>query len=221
MSLLAIIPARAGSKGIKNKNLVNVKGYPLIYWSINAARQSTFIDRVVVTTDCHEIAKVSKAFGVDVISRPSHLSTDQTPMAPVITHTINELLNKGISYSNVVLLQPTSPLRTCQHIEEAYQLYLEKNATMVVSVFEPEFNLGKSYIQKSNGEIESAFANDFPHLRRQEMPKFLMPNGAIYLFYAQDFMSRENFAKNNVHPYIMSRADSIDIDTYSDLERLS
>ena len=132
---LAIVPARAGSKGIKDKNIVELNGKPLIAYSIESGIKSKYIDKVVVTTDGKEIAKVARKYGAEVpFMRPSYLSSDTAKTIDAVIHCIEEMKKLGEEYDYMVLLQPTQPLRQAWHIDEAIELILEKNEEALVSV---------------------------------------------------------------------------------------
>ena len=133
--VLAIIPARSGSKGIKDKNIINLNGKPLIAYSIEAGLKSKYIDKVVVTTDGEEIAKVARAYGAEVpFMRPDYLSSDTAKTIDAVMHCIEEMKRLGEEYDYIVLLQPTQPLRQSWHIDEAIELILEKDEEALVSV---------------------------------------------------------------------------------------
>lgn len=133
--ILAIIPARAGSKGIKDKNIIDLNGKPLIAYSIEAGLKSKYIDKVVVTTDGEEIAREAIKYGAEVpFLRPEYLSSDNAKTIDAVIHCIEEMEKLGEKYDYVVLLQPTQPLRQSWHIDEAIELILEKNEEALVSV---------------------------------------------------------------------------------------
>src|SRR3989344_1132419 len=119
--ILAIIPARGGSKGIPGKNIKLLAGKPLIAHSIEAARNSRFINRVIVSTDDEHIANAARKYGAEIIMRPKELAEDKTPMDPVLQHAVEFLEKENYIPEAVMLLQPTSPLRTTEHINEAIE----------------------------------------------------------------------------------------------------
>src|SRR5437773_10824444 len=132
MDVLALIPARGGSKGLPRKNLALLVGQPLLAWTVAAARESECVTRAVVSTDDDEIAEVTRRLGAKVLLRPPELATDETPMRAVVEHALAELGRPDV----LVLLQPTSPLRQARHVDEAVRLLLESGAEAVVSVVE-------------------------------------------------------------------------------------
>ena len=124
-SFLAIIPARGGSKGIPNKNIFELNAKPLIAWTIEAAKQSVYITRTMVSSDDDKILAVAQQYGADVIIRPTVLAQDTTPTGPVIDHVVEQLSDNGEHYDYIVLLQPTSPLRNASDIDNAIEKLLQ------------------------------------------------------------------------------------------------
>lgn len=216
--ITALITARGGSKGLPRKNILPVNGLPLIGWTINAAKQCMFIDEIYVSTDDGEIAEVSEQFGVKVLQRPDFLATDTASSASVVSHAIRSLKEQGISCEEMVLLQPTSPLRTSEHLNEALTQYIESKASLVISVFEPVHTPVKSYIQLDDGSISGLYSVEAPYRRRQDLPKAYQPNGAIYAFSVAEFELQNHFPRSKVFPYVMSETNSTDIDTIEDLK---
>jgi CMP-N-acetylneuraminic acid synthetase len=214
---IALITARGGSKGLPRKNILPLNGVPLIAWTIKAALESDCIDNVYVSTEDDEIKSVSLALGAQVISRPVELAQDNSGSEPVIAHALEFLKVKGVVTTAVFLLQPTSPTRTSQHINEAYDLYVKKSANCVISVFEPEHSPAKAYKLNDDGSIEGLLCIGAPYSRRQDLPRSFQPNGAIYIFSTDVFMLYKLIPRTKVYPYIMNKNASIDIDTLDDL----
>ena len=134
--LIAIITARGGSKGLPGKNIKLFNNLPLIAHSIKAAQESEIFDKILVTTDCSDIAKVAIDFGATVLMRPSVLAEDTSSSYDVVEHVIKSEADLGNKYNSFMLLQPTSPLRNAVHIKEAYHLYLKSSAASVLSIVE-------------------------------------------------------------------------------------
>ncbi|MFG0885955.1 cytidylyltransferase domain-containing protein [Vibrio sp. CJQ_6] len=216
MSNFALITARGGSKGLPRKNVLPLKGKPVIAWTIEASMKCPQIDRVVVTTDDEEIADVSRKFGAEVINRPSHLATDEATSEAVISHAIAEL-EKTENITTIVLLQPTSPLRNSSHISDALALHNEQGATCTISVFEPSHCPAKAYRLNENGTISGLYGAAAPYTRRQDLPTTYQPNGAIYIFSVDSFKQFNQIPREDVYPYEMSEKQSADIDTLEDL----
>lgn len=216
MSLVAIIPARAGSKGIPNKNMARLASKPLIQYTIEAALQAPSVTRILVTSDSQEILRLAEDLGVESIQRPTALAQDSTPTQPVIVHCLQ---STGISESShqVALLQPTSPLRTAIHIEQAVEHLQAQNANLVVSVTSSAYHPMKAYKLNAHGFLEGAFGADYPYRPRQSLPDCYFANGAIYLFLAGDFLRTGDFPRSRIVPYVMSERYSLDIDSKEDL----
>jgi CMP-N,N'-diacetyllegionaminic acid synthase len=181
MKVLGVIPARGGSKGIARKNLRTVGGEPLIGHAIRSARESRVLDRFVVTTDDHEIADVSRRHDAPVVRRPGELAGDETPIAPVLRHALEEAERRwGERYDVLVLLQPTSPIRTGKDVDAAVAL-LETGPAFdsVVSVCAMEdVHPGRMYRLEGGGL--AALWPEWERARRQELPAVYYRNGAIY-----------------------------------------
>ena len=214
---VALITARGGSKGLPKKNILSMAGKPLIAWTIEAALSAKCIDKVYVTTDNVEIAEVSRQFGANVIPRPDELAQDETGSEPVIAHAIEYLQAVNIEVTQVFLLQPTSPLRNAKHIEAAWQLYCQRHAACLISVFEPKHTPAKAYKVNSDGTISGLLSDSAPYTRRQDLPTAVQPNGAIYIFSAAAFMELRQIPRQNVVPFMMNQNDSVDIDSAEDL----
>ena len=196
---LAIIPARGGSKGIEGKNIKSLMEKPLISYTIEAAKASTYIDKIIVSTDCEKIASVSKEYGAHVIKRPGNISTDTSKVVDAVLHVLSH-----VSTENVILLQPTSPLRKTFHIDEAINLYVKTN-TSVLSVHETKSPL---FIRdKKNKPI----MNKGSDVHRQDTEPYYMVNGAIYINKAS-YINKNTRFNHNETAYIMDKVFSIDID---------
>ncbi len=215
---IAIIPARGGSKGIKNKNIVLLRGKPLIAYTIEAAKESRIFDEILVSTDSTEIARVATKYGANVpFMRPTELSTDSASSIDVIVHTLSYFIENGTYFDYFVLLQPTSPLRTSSDIINAAQLVFEKDANSVVSVCEAEHT---TFLINTLPEDLSLFKFiDKSMIKpRQELPKCYRINGAIYIAKVDYFLENRNFYGEKSFAYIMPRERSVDIDDYIDLK---
>ena len=218
MKVIAIIPARGGSKGIPRKNLVNFSGKPLIQWSIDAALKSTYITDVVVSSDDDEILNVAQENkGVLAIKRPIELAQDSSKTAPVLTHVLESL--NGIKYDYLILLQPTSPLRTAEDIDLAFEKLLNSEATSLISVCELEHHPYKSFKLDENGYLQGIINNDYPFYPRQSLPKTYRANGAIYIIKVNDFIKDETLFTNKATHFEMSIDASLDIDAITDLRQ--
>ena len=211
-SIIAIIPARGGSKGVPRKNIKKLGGKPLIAYTIDEALKSKYLDHVFVSTEDPEIAKVSKECGAQVIGRPSALADDTSKTVEAILHAVEYLEREDIHPRIIVLLQPTSPLRSTEDIDAAVKLYLDNECDSVIGVCEPDhspfwcFTLSGRYLQ-------TLFDKKYDNTRRQDLPKVVMPNGAIYVSSPKSIRKNEGFYGDRTIAYCMPPERSIDIDT--------
>lgn len=215
--MIAIIPARAGSKGLPGKNIKLLNGKPLIAYTIEAALKSKGISRVIVSTEDNKIAEVSKEFGAEVpFMRPENLATDTSLSLDVYEYTINRLeLEEKTSIKNFVVLQPTSPLRTYDDIDAALKLFSEKKAFSVISFcLEHHPIIWHKHVKRS-GKIVPIFEDKLQN--RQQIKPTYFPNGAIYILNKKVFQTRSYYGENSF-AFIMDRNNSTDIDTIEDFE---
>ncbi|SES96042.1 N-acylneuraminate cytidylyltransferase [Methanococcoides vulcani] len=212
---IAIIPARGGSKGIPRKNVRLLAEKPLIAHSIEAALNSKYVEQVLVSTEDQEIVDVSREYGADIIKRPEELAQDSSPTIDTIFHVINSLEIQNNSVDVVALLQPTSPLRTADDIDDAIELFLKSECESLISVCEaghPPFWHSKI----EEGYLKPIFDEKYLNMRRQDLPKTYLPNGAIYLSTPKNLKKYRSFYCPKTIPYIMPIQRSIDIDTEID-----
>lgn len=209
-SALAIIPARGGSKGIKRKNIRELAGRPLIAYTIDAAKTSDAVDRVIVSTDDEEIGDVAIAAGAEVpFMRPTELARDDTLTEPVLAHALTELDEE---FDQFVLLQPTSPLRTAEHVTEAIRKFEQSDATSLLSVHQ-----SKNYRWQYTEEGATQINFDGNRSRRQEKQPEFAENGAIYMTEVDAYLETENLTEGRTELYEMSERSSVDIDVPFDL----
>lgn len=224
---LAIITARGGSKGIPRKNIKLLKGKPLIQYTIEAALNSKYLDRVVVSTENDEIARISKNLGAEVpCLRPRELARDSTHSLPVLQHMIG-YLKRAESYEPyaVVTLQPTSPLRTSQHIDEAIKKFLaDPKADSLVSVMRAPHNMTPTSLMDIKGKylVDALPVRGIRVLRRQAKPTYYARNGAA-IYITKTAGLNDYIFGGKILPYLMSKTESFDIDDLEDwriVERL-
>jgi CMP-N,N'-diacetyllegionaminic acid synthase len=222
-TFLAIIPARGGSIGIPRKNLRLLNGKPLIAWTIEAALNTVGLDRVVVSTEDEEIAEISKLYGAEVpFMRPTNLARDNTPTLEVLQHILYQF-DRDESYSPdaVVTLQPTSPLRTNKHIEEALCLFeADIRADCLVSCIKVPHNFHPESVMtlQKNGYLKPYSDKKVLPSRRQDKTEIYARNGAaIYITRASN-LDRFIIGGNTI-PFLMNNHESVDIDTEEDLLR--
>jgi len=213
MSVLAIIPARGGSKGIPRKNIKPLMAKPLIDWSIEAAKQSSCIDRIIVSTEDKEIASVACELGVDVpFMRPDELAADDTPGVAPVLHAISQLPN----YDWILLLQPTSPLRTAEDIDGIWQFCQERGAPSAVSVCEVGKHPYWMYKCDAAERLEPLIKGRPDVTRRQDLPPAYALNGALYLARTDWLLEQQDFIGPETRGYIMPPERSVDLDTPQD-----
>ncbi|MDN2708440.1 acylneuraminate cytidylyltransferase family protein [Janthinobacterium sp. SUN118] len=209
MKTLALIPARGGSKGIPRKNINMIAGKPLIAWTIEAALASTLLDGVVVSTDNAEIAEVALRYGAQVpFLRPAELARDETPGVEPVLHALQQLPD----YDAVLLLQPTSPLRSSADIDACLALAREREAVSVVSVSEPDAHPDWMYRMTATQQLEKLLTSQ-SHTRRQDLPTVLTLNGALYFANADWLRRSRTLLADETLAYVMPADRSVDIDT--------
>ena len=215
MSTLFLIPARGGSKGLPRKNIKLLSGKPLIGYAIDLAKMFTNSEDICVSTDDIEIAKVANDFGVNPpFIRSKNLASDNAGMNDVILDAIQFYEKRGIFYEKVVVLQPTSPLRTYENVKQAMELFTE-DIELVVSVKETSSNPyyvlfeenGEGFLEKSKPGI---------YLTRQECPIVYEYNGAVYVYNVDALKSKRISTFSRIKKILMSDTQSIDIDTQLD-----
>jgi len=211
MKTLGIIPARGGSKGIPKKNIKLLCGKPLIAYTIESALASV-LDKVIVSTDCEEIAEVSRRYGAEVMMRPSELAKDTTPTLPVLKDVVDKL---DEIYDVVVTLQPTSPLRNRKHINEAIKIFEnDYEVDSLVSVVEVPHNFTPEKLMRFEGKY---LVGNSKLKRRQEIETRYARNGAaIYITKIEKL--DKYIIGGKILPYIMTKIDSFDIDDFQDWE---
>lgn len=213
----AIIPARGGSKGLPGKNIADLNGIPLIAWSILAARKSGVCERVIVTSDDDAILDVARSYGAECFKRPADLAADDTTTAATLVHLLVYQLEPPYPVQ-AILLQPTSPFRSQDHILKAVTLSRRADDAPLVSVIEPGEHPLKAFEITEQGTLNGFWSDQAPYTPRQQLPKLFMPNGAIYIFDVERFLKEKDFPRGDVIPYVMKVQDSIDIDTADDLD---
>lgn len=215
MKVLALIPARGGSKGLPRKNVLDIGGHPLIAWTIAAAKQSKYITDVVVSTDDDEIARVSRRYGASApFLRPTDLSSDTASSIDVALHALQFF--GDVHYDYIIFLQPTSPLRTAADIDEAVELMLAKQAASCVSICEVQQSPYIMYTVRPDGSLDSLLPAT-KVTRRQDFPKVYALNGAIYVSSCQRLMTSRAFLDEATVGQLMPLSRSVDIDTADDM----
>lgn len=212
---LAIILARGGSKRLPRKNILPLAGKPMISWTIEAALKSKFVNKVVVSSDDAEILEISLHLGADIIERPKFLATDTASSFDSIKHVIEN----SPSFEYIILLQPTSPLRTMKHINEAITLLENKQADAVISVNETEYSPLWMNTLDNDQSLEHFLHTAVVNSRSQDLPKYYRLNGAIYICKTERLLQEKSFfIYNKIFAYIMDRESSVDIDEQLDFQ---
>lgn len=219
MNNIAIIPARSGSKRLKDKNIKPIKGKPLIAYTIEAALESKVFDKVVVSTDSAIYADIAKEFGAEVpFLRYDYLSTDSTSSWDVVINMLDYYKKNGIEFENVALLQPTSPLRTSDDILKGFHEFKIKDANAIVSVCEVDHSPLWCNTLPDDHSLKGFIAEDILNKTSQELPKYYRINGALYIFKTSELESVSNLYVKGSYAIIMDKIRSIDIDDEYDFK---
>lgn len=217
MRRIAIIPARSGSKGLKDKNIKELNGKPLIAYSIEAALASKMFDKVFVSTDSQKYADIAIQYGADAsFLRSEENSSDTAGSWDVIREVISKLKDIGEEYDEVMLLQATSPLRTVEDIVKSIELLHEKKGNAVVSLTECDHSPIWCNTLPEDKSMDNFDREEYKDLPRQMLPKFYRYNGAIYLVTAEELQKKERMLEKGCYAYVMPQNRSIDIDTALD-----
>ncbi|WP_318432656.1 acylneuraminate cytidylyltransferase family protein [Photobacterium leiognathi] len=219
MKILAIIPARGGSKRLPRKNILELCGKPLIQWTIDTALNCSEIDTVMVSTDCLEIADVARRQGVEVpYLRSPELSSDTASSADVVIDVIEYYKSINKYFDAIILLQPTSPLRSVKDIKNAITLFNEKKANAVVSVAECDHSPLWCNTLSDDLCMDNFISEEVKLSRSQDLPTFYRLNGAIYLVDIKCFCKSKSFMPIDTYALVMSQERSIDIDNHMDFK---
>lgn len=220
MNILGLITARGGSKRLPGKNIRSLCGKPLIAWTAEAAFKSRYVTRVMITTDDLEIASVSKKLGVEVpFMRPSALAQDSTPHMAVLEHVTGWLQEShDVLPDYILVLQPTSPLRTAGDIDAAVEIAVQKNADAVISVSEIQKNPTLLWTLADDGRLCEAVEQNPMYYAKQKPSQLLAPNGAIYLIRTEILVSAKTLYPRRSYPYVMPPQRSLDVDTLWDFQ---
>jgi len=216
MNNLAIIPARSGSKGLKDKNIKELNGLPLLAYSIHAAVKSGKFSHVMVSTDSQLYADIAVEHGAEVpFLRAEETATDTASSWDVVREVLQKYKEQGVEFDTVTLLQPTSPMRTAEDIVSAYDLYETKGATTVVSVCEPEHSpLWCNTLPESLSMDH--FLDRASNRQRQQLSKYYRLNGSIYIVSVEKILAGNNIYDDGSYAYVMPTERSVDIDTALD-----
>lgn len=224
MKVLAIIPARGGSKGVPRKNILDINGKPLINYSVEVgveAEKRGIIDKLVVSTDDEEIASVAKEAGADIpFMRPDYLSNDTAKSVDVMIHAYEYFASQGVEYDTILLLQPTTPLRTVEDVKSALEIYEKTGAKSLISCYREEYICD---LVSYHRDGDMAIALNEKHnsgVRRQELPDVYVRNGAIYITSVDYMMKEKKVFDEKPAMYVMPKDKSVNIDCMDDVEML-
>ena len=219
MRNIAIIPARSGSKGLKDKNIRLLDGKPLLAYTIEAALKSKCFDAVMVSTDSKKYAKIAREYGAEVpFLRNAETSQDNTSPWEVMKEVLENYKALGQEFDTFALLQPTSPLRTAKDIRNAYAEMKEKKANAVVSMCELECSMHLVNTLPKSLSMKGFISEEQYNKRRQDIRPYYRFNGAIYISKVKSFMKHMNIYDDRCYAYIMDRNSSYDIDDLNDLK---
>jgi CMP-N-acetylneuraminic acid synthetase len=221
MRVLGLIPARGGSKGIPRKNIRLLGGKPLIAWTIEAARQSRMLTRVILSTEDEEIAEVGRQWGVDVpFMRPKELAEDDTPTLPVVLHALMEVEKQGSHYEAVCLLQPTAPLRKPEWIDACIQLLRDRNADAVITVcrIPHEHHPLWSLMDDGGGWLRFSGSGDVP-VRRQDLPPAYYREGSVYVTRTHTLLAGRSLYGSRLAAFEVAADNSVNLDSEEDWKR--
>jgi len=221
MRILAVIPARGGSKGLPRKNIRLLAGKPLIAWTIEQALMVNKIDRLICSTEDEEISQIARSFGCDVpFLRPKELAGDFIPGTEVMLHAIEYFENRGKAFDTALYLQCTCPFRTSEDIKSAVEEYHKKSAESLVSVCEVEYPVNWMYTISEDGKLKSILDNPDPSplKQRQRFAKVYRPNGAIYLSDVNMLKKTRSFVNPSTVVFVMDKYHSLDIDDEYNLQ---
>lgn len=224
MKILAIIPARGGSKGVPGKNIKILNGKPLLAYTAEVALASRYLDGILVSTDDAEIKEVAQKYGLDVpFLRPTELAQDHTPTIAVVQHALEFLALAGKKYDAVCLLQPTSPFRTVKFLDEAIQKFKSSDCDALISVRKVpvEYNPHWTFVKDSSGNLVIATGEQQIIPRRQELPDAFHRDGSIYITRTEVIMQNHSLLGRSTAYVESTDENHINIDTLSDWEQAS
>ena len=212
--ILGVITARGGSKGIPGKNIKDLGGKPLIAYTIEVAKESKLITDLILSTDNEEIIKVAKEYGCEVpFVRPKKLAEDKTPHLPVMQHAVEFMENeKGCTYDAVLILQPTSPLRTSKDIDGTIKTLFKEGVDSAASIVEVNSGEHPMRMKKLNGNILEPYSVEETTIRRQDLPAAYKRSSAVYAMKRDTFMVKNSLYGDSIAGYLVPIERYVDID---------
>ncbi|GAE87229.1 acylneuraminate cytidylyltransferase family protein [Acetivibrio straminisolvens] len=219
MKNIAIIPARSGSKGLKDKNIKLLNGKPLLAYSIEAAKESGLFEEITVSTDSVKYAKIAEEWGANVpFLRPAELSNDTASSWDAVKYVIEKYRELGREFDTVALLQPTSPLRNSTDIIKGYEIMEKKSANSVIAVCEAEHSPLWMNTLPKNHSMAGFIRPDIANIPRQSIPTYYRINGALYIVKVEYLINCQNIYSDKSYALIMDKENSIDIDDIFDFK---
>lgn len=219
MNNLAVITARSGSKGLKDKNIKLLKGHPLLAYSIEAAKDSGMFDRIFVSTDSEQYAEISRKYGADVpFLRAEEIAGDHASSWDAVREAVEQYEKLGQRFDTVTLLQPTSPLRSADDIIKGYRLFMEKEADYVIGVCPAEHSPLWCNTLPEDMSMDGFISKEIDSKPRQELPDYYRINGALYIVRVSALSGVDDMYHQGCYAYIMPPERSIDIDTAFDFK---
>lgn len=216
IKVIGLIPAKENSSGLKNKNLRKINNLSLVELAIINAKKSKKIDEIYLSSDSDKILKIGTKLGINIVKRKKNLCAKSTPANLVILDFLKNNFDRKRLDHIIVYLQPTSPFRNHKHIDSAIEKFLKYRYELLCSVNEQK-NFFKSLI-KNNNFLSPYFSNKLISQNRQTFKKIYSPNGAIYVFNSKDFLKKNILSFKNCGFFLMNKIESIDIDSYEDLQ---
>jgi CMP-N,N'-diacetyllegionaminic acid synthase len=222
MTVLGLIPARGGSKGIPRKNIRPLGGKPLLQYTAESALASRRLTRLALSTDDEDVARVGRACGLDVpFVRPAELALDTTPTLPVVQHALRWFADRGAAFDAVCLLQPTNPLRRTADIDACIERLEATGADAVITMLEvpADYNPHWVFFEQPDGSVRLSTGERTPIARRQDLPRALHREGSVYVIRSRVVLESNSLYGEHVVPYILSADDSVNIDDLADWAR--
>jgi CMP-N-acetylneuraminic acid synthetase len=222
MTVLGLIPARGGSKGLPRKNILPLHGKPLLQYTVEAALAAERLDRVILSTDDPEIADVGRRCGAEVpFLRPAELAGDQTPTLPVVQHAVEWFESRGTAIRAVCLLQPTHPLRRPEHIDACIELFFRRDLDSVVTVLPVpvEHHPFWVYLRDADGRMRLATGESNPAPRRQDLPPAFHREGSVYVTRRDVLMRDGSLYGRRMEGYLLDPRECVNIDRREDFDR--
>lgn len=216
-NFICVVPARSGSKGLKNKNLQKINGIPLVLWPINAAKKVKFIDKIILSSNSKKILNLAKKKNISFDLRPQKLSTDKSSTYSVIENILKK--KKYSKYQYIICLEPTSPFTTAEEINKSIRMFLKKKAESLISIAESNQANPNFLFYKNNKNIINPYLKrkKYKHLRRQDIKPTFFPEGSLYISKVKDFLKNKGFFGKKTLGYVIPKFYNLEIDDRTDL----